>query len=194
MPKPAATDSRRLDANQDLMTLVDAIVLGNTESVREILKVSPGLAKKSAVIGASRAAASNYFYTEIRHYFYAGDTALHMAGAGFRFEIAQMLIDLGAKCSAKNRRGAEPLHYASDCNIWNPTAQALTIQCLIRAGANPNATDMDGVAPIHRAVRYPLRSSRPCVAVAWSEPRSAKQEWLIPSPPCRSKHRSQWER
>jgi hypothetical protein len=153
MSKPAATDSRRLDTNQDLRALVDAIVLGNTASAREILKVSPGLVKKSAVTGASRAAASNYFYTEIRHYFYAGDTALHMAGAGFRFEIAQMLIDLGANCSAKNRRGAEPLHYASDCNIWNPTDQASTIQCLIRAGANPNATDMDGVAPIHRAVR-----------------------------------------
>src|SRR6185295_13644058 len=82
-----------------------------------------------------------------------GDTALHIAAAGFKFEVAQFLIDHGAKCAAKNRRGAEPLHYASDCNTWNPAAQVATIERLIRAGANPNATDKTGVAPIHRAVR-----------------------------------------
>jgi hypothetical protein len=47
----------------------------------------------------------------------------------------------------------QPLHYASDCNTWNPTAQVATIECLIRAGANPNSTDKSGVTPIHRAVR-----------------------------------------
>jgi ankyrin repeat protein len=36
---------------------------------------------------------------------------------------------------------------------WNPAAQAATIACLIEAGADPNATDMDAVTPLHRAVR-----------------------------------------
>ncbi len=104
-------------------------------------------------VGASRGAASQYFFPEIKHYLYAGDTALHMAAAGFKFEICRRLIDHGANLAAKNRRGAEPLHYASDCNVWNPAAQAATIECLIQAGANANATDINGVAPIHRAVR-----------------------------------------
>ena len=38
-------------------------------------------------------------------------------------------------------------------SCWNPSAQAATIACLIEAGADPNATDMGGVTPLHRAVR-----------------------------------------
>ena len=135
------------------MTLVLAIVSGNGSTVLEIINASPDLVRKPAVIGATREAASHYFFPEIRHYLYAGDTALHMAAAGFKSEIAQSLIDCGANCGARNRRGAEPLHYASDCNTWNATAQVATIECLIRAGADPNSTDKGGVAPIHRAVR-----------------------------------------
>jgi Ankyrin repeats (3 copies)/Ankyrin repeat len=148
MRKPAGTGTHRT-----FMTLVSSIVSGNTANVLEIIDASPDLVRQPSLAGASREAASQFFFPEIRHYLYAGDTALHMAGAAFKFEIAQILIDRGANCAAKNRRGAEPLHYASDCNTWNPTAQAATIECLIRAGANPNATDKSGVAPIHRAVR-----------------------------------------
>jgi len=36
---------------------------------------------------------------------------------------------------------------------WNPEAQAKTIAGLIAAGADPNALDNSGVAPLHRAVR-----------------------------------------
>ena len=155
MRKAADTRSRRrTDANgKDLMSLMAAIASGNSEKVLEVVTASPDLAQMSAMNGASRAAASQYFFPQIRHYVYRGDTALHIAAAGFKFELAQFLIDHGANCTAKNRRGAEPLHYASDCNTWNPAAQVATIECLIRAGANPNSTDKSGVAPIHRAVR-----------------------------------------
>jgi ankyrin repeat protein len=58
---------------------------------------------------------------------------------------------------ARNRRGAEPLHYASDgvpgSRSWNPAAQAAIIATLIEAGADPNSIDKSGVAPLHRAVR-----------------------------------------
>src|SRR5262252_7595182 len=143
----------RKTADNDFMTLVRSIVSGDSAKVREIVAASPDLVRRPAVVGASREAASEYFFSEIRHYLYGGDTALHIAAAGFKFELAQFLIDHGAGCAARNRRGAEPLHYASDSNTWNPAAQAATIECLIRAGANPNATDKSGVAPIHRAVR-----------------------------------------
>jgi hypothetical protein len=56
-------------------------------------------------------------------------------------------------CRARNRRGAEPLHYAADANRWDPIAQADTIDYLISVGANPNALDHSGVLPLHRAVR-----------------------------------------
>jgi hypothetical protein len=144
---------RQHENDEDFMVLIRSIVSGDISRVLEIIHASPNLARRAAVIGASREVASSYFFPEIRHYLYTGDTALHMAGAGFRFEIAQILIDHGANCAARNRRGAEPLHYASDCNTWNPTAQVATLECLIRAGADPNATDKSGVAPIHRAVR-----------------------------------------
>src|SRR5436190_1177685 len=36
---------------------------------------------------------------------------------------------------------------------WNPSAQAATVACLIESGADPDALDNSGVAPLHRAVR-----------------------------------------
>ena len=76
-----------------------------------------------------------------------------MAAAAFRRPVAELLVAHGADCRAKNRRGAEPLHYAADANHWDPTAQAETIEYLLSVGADPNALDKSGVAPLHRAVR-----------------------------------------
>src|SRR5499427_7216472 len=129
----------RKTADNDFMTLVRSIVSGDSSKVRAIVAASPDLVRRPAVVGASREAASEYFFPEIRHYLYGGDTALHIAGAAFKFELAQFLIDHGASCAARHRRGAAPLHYASDCNTWNPEAQVSMIEYLIRAGANPNA-------------------------------------------------------
>lgn len=115
------------------------------------------LALQAAVIGASRADASSYFFPTIAHYAYGEDTALHIAGAAYATKVAQQLVALGANVHAKNRRGAEPLHYAADGSpesaSWDPVAQARTIEFLLKAGADPNATDKSGVAPLHRAVR-----------------------------------------
>jgi hypothetical protein len=152
---PMETQSRRRSRanDKDLMALMALIASGDTAKVIGLVTTHSDLARIAATNGASRADASRYFFPQIRHYLYAGDTALHIAAAGFRFEVAQFLIDQGANVTAKNRRGAEPLHYASDCNTWNPAAQVATIECLVRAGANPNAPDKSGVSPIHRAVR-----------------------------------------
>lgn len=132
---------------------VRQVVNGDTDEVSRRLAASPLLAAASLDIGATRQRASDFFFTEIAHYIYAGDTALHMAAAAFRRPVAVLLVAHGADCRASNRRGAEPLHYAADANHWDPTAQAETIAYLVSVGADPNALDNSGVAPLHRAVR-----------------------------------------
>ena len=101
--------------------------------------------------------AKPYHIDKIGHYVYSGDTALHIAAASYREEIARKLIAIGADVHARNRRGAEPLHYAVDgmpeSRVWKPDAQAATVACLIEAGADPNALDKNGATPLHRAVR-----------------------------------------
>src|SRR5690242_4318337 len=122
--------------------LVQAIVSGEIVPARKMLRAFPHLATARAAHGATRQNAEQHFYQDISHYMYEGDTALHMAAAAYQHEIAAELIAGGAEVRAKNRRGAEPIHYAADgapgAPAWNPDAQATTIACLIGAGADPN--------------------------------------------------------
>jgi len=121
--------------------------------VSRLLAADPRLATAQEDGGATRQNASEFFFEEIRHYVYAGDTALHMAAAAFQRPVARLLVQTGANCRARNRRGAEPLHYAADANHWQPVAQRNVVEYLIEAGADPNAVDKSGVPPLHRAVR-----------------------------------------
>lgn len=140
-----------------LMGLVRAVVVGDAATAARLLAASPALASACADEGATRRTAKAHYLGEIEHYLYAGDTALHIAAAGYRREIAGKLLATGANVRARNRRGAEPLHYAVDgmpgSRTWNPSAQAATVLCLIEAGGDPNAIDKSGVTPLHRAVR-----------------------------------------
>jgi hypothetical protein len=140
-----------------LMTLVRTIVTADDIVASHLLAVNPALAKARFQIGATRQTAETFYLNEIGHYIYAGDTALHLAAAAYHQEIVPKLIATGANVRAKNRRGAEPLHYAVDgrpgARTWNPPAQAATVARLIASGADPNAVDKGGVTPLHRAVR-----------------------------------------
>src|SRR5260370_12622139 len=135
------------------LDFVRQVVNGDIDEVSRRLGANPSFAIASSEAGATRQDASTFFFSEIAHYLYAGDTALHMAAAAFRRPVAEMLVGAGAECRAKNRRGAEPLHYAADANRWEPTAQAETIEYLLSLGADANAVDNDGVAPLHPAAR-----------------------------------------
>lgn len=135
------------------LDFVRHVVNGDIDKVSRRLAVSPSFVTASSDVGATRQDASTFFFSEIAHYLYAGDTALHLAAAAFRRQVAELLLAHGADCRAKNRRGAEPLHYAADANHWDPTAQAEMIEYLLSVGADPNALDNAGVAPLHRAVR-----------------------------------------
>ena len=132
---------------------VRQVVNGEVDEVSRLLAATPTLATAKAEVGAARDGAADFFFIEIAHYLYAGDTALHMAAAAFRRPMAMLLVANGADCQAKNRRGAQPLHYAADANHWEPARQAETIEYLLSIGADPDALDKSGVAPLHRAVR-----------------------------------------
>jgi hypothetical protein len=132
---------------------VRAVIAGEVGVAAHLLRTHPELATETFDTGATRSNASPFFYQEIAHYCYRGDTALHMAAAAFQRSSARLLVRKGAALDARNRRNAEPLHYAADTNWWNPTAQAETITYLLSVGANANAKDANGATPLHRAVR-----------------------------------------
>ena len=94
--------------------LVQAIVFADVTAAKAMLVASANLARERAVYGATRQLAGAHFFDEIKHYMCEGDTALHIAAAAYQEHIAIELIAKGADVRARNRRGAEPLHYASD--------------------------------------------------------------------------------
>jgi ankyrin repeat protein len=161
--------ARPLDGPDDdaLLALFRAMASGNDAEVRRRLDAAPALASRAIRIGASRENPSTYFLAAIHHYVYAGDTALHVAAAAHRRDLAESLVSRGAYVRARNRRGAEPLHYAADgspgARGWDRTAQREVIAYLVEAGADPDARDKSGVAALHRAVR--TRSSDAVVAL-----------------------------
>jgi len=142
-----------VENDRDLLALIRRIVAGDADDVRAQLADHPALATVVSTAGAIRTASSPFFFTRIRHYLYAGDTALHMAAAAFEPSIAELLVANGAIVHAKNRFGAAPLHYAADTNHWSPRAQSATVEYLLSVGADPNAADRLRVTPLHRAVR-----------------------------------------
>jgi hypothetical protein len=125
-----------------LTAVVRAIVVGDSVAALRLLTASPALARTRVDVGATRQAANPYYLNEIEHYLYAGDTVLHVAAAAYQREFAQKVVALGADVRARNRRGAEPLHYAVDgvpgSTRWNPargsTAMQLATQNTGRGG------------------------------------------------------------
>jgi hypothetical protein len=157
---PVVKAGGRGDGAEDdaaLLALFSSITARENRDLARRLDASPELVGRSIRIGASRQGPPDYFLVAIGHHVYAGDTALHVAAAAHHPAAAELLVGRGADVRARNRRGAEPLHYAADgspgAERWDPSAQRLVIALLAKAGADPNAFDKSGVAPLHRAVR-----------------------------------------
>jgi hypothetical protein len=167
-----------------LMTLIRAMVATDQAVAFRLVAANPALARAHFELGATRRTAKTYYMDEIGHYIYAGDTALHVAAAAHQQEIVQKLLAAGANVRARNRRGAEPLHYAADgipgSRTWNPPAQAETVACLIAAGADPNATDKSGVTPLHRAVRTRCGAAVKALLEAGADPRRRNKSGSTP--------------
>ena len=131
--------------------LLQAIVDDDRAAVQSLLTANSSLAQ--ATVNEAR-----FYDQKISHWLYVGDTALHLAAAGYRLEIVKMLLAAGSDPNASmNHRCSGPLHYAADGYIvgpaWDPIRQVKTIGCLLEAGAHLNAQDKNGASPLHRAVR-----------------------------------------
>jgi hypothetical protein len=154
-----ANGTQETDATREaaLLALLRIIGARNHAQALRALEAAPRLATQTVAVGSTRADPRTYYFDAIGHHAYAGDTALHLAAAAHQPELVRELIAMGAGASARNRRGASPLHYAADAMPDSasvvPHAQRSVIALLIEAGADPNALDQSGVAPLHRAVR-----------------------------------------
>src|SRR5260221_11237577 len=125
MQKPAAMEG-----------MLAAIVSDDRAKVEALLTREPSLAK-------CLVAKPTLYKSKIFHWLYAGDTALHLAAAGYRVEIIRLLLAACAEPNASaNHRGSSPLHYAADGYVnvpaWDAKRQVATIPCLLDGGAKGN--------------------------------------------------------
>ena len=149
-------------------SLSAAILDDDRGKVKKLLNRDPGLAKCGA-------GDEERYESSIAHWIYAGDTVLHAAAAGYRVEIARVLLAGGADfSSAKNRRCSQPLHYAADGYLdspaWNAGRQVPMIRLLLEAGAHMDAWDKNGATPLHRAVRTRCAAAAMCLLDAGAHP------------------------
>jgi hypothetical protein len=147
-------------------SLSEAILRDDRDEVRELLDKDTTLAKRTAK--------SARLESRIAHWIYAGDTALHIAVAGYRVEIARMLLAAGADVgAAKNHRSSQPLHYAADGYLesasWDAKRQERVIELLLKSGADIHARDKNGATPLHRAVRTRCADAVKCLLNAGSD-------------------------
>jgi ankyrin repeat protein len=63
---------------------------------------------------------------------------------------------------------------------WNPRAQSQIIAMLISAGADPNAVDKSGVAPLHRAVRNRCAAAVRALIGGGADPRAPNKSGSTP--------------
>jgi Ankyrin repeats (many copies)/Ankyrin repeats (3 copies) len=144
--------------------LIKAILDDDGPKVKKLLREDRALA--TYIMDEAR-----LFETDIVHWIYVGDTALHLAAAGYRVEIIRLLLAAGADPNSnRNHRRGAPLHYAADGCLdnpaWNAKRQVEAIRCLLRAGADINAQDKNGATPLHRAVRTRSAAAVRCLLAA----------------------------
>ena len=143
--------------------------------VEDDRKAAKALLKADAALAVNLIRKPKLHTAKIFHWIYVGDTALHLAAAGYRVEIVQLLLKAGADANAAgNRRRSTPLHYAADGFIsspaWNAKRQVTTIDCLLEAGAHLQAQDKNGATALHRAVRTRCAAAVRSLLKAGSDP------------------------
>ena len=146
--------------------LFEAVVADDRGKAKQLLKKEPALATELTKVPRLE--------RRLPHWIYAKDTALHVAAAGYRVEIAKLLLAAGANPnSAENHRRSRPLHYAADgyviSDLWNEKNQVAMIKLLLKAGAEINAQDKNGATALHRAVRTRCAAAVKCLLDAGAD-------------------------
>ncbi len=172
------------EQDRALLELFAALMAGARRRTEQLLRADPGLVTDAIHHGASRENSRAYFLEPIGNHAYAGVTALHVAAGAYQADLARVLIERGARPAARNRRGAEPLHYAAvgapGTDHWDPTAQGDVIELLVEAGADPDALDKSGVAPLHKAVRTRCTGAVQTLLAQGADPRLATKSGSTP--------------
>jgi ankyrin repeat protein len=158
------TDDWMMMKANSFQTLFKAILEDDRAAAKALLKQNPQLAGEVATTEAK-------YDSGIAHWIYVGDTALHVAAAGYRVEIAKLLLAASANPgAARNHRRSQPLHYAADGFLdnphWDARRQVAMIHLLLEAGADIHAQDMNGATPLHRAVRTRCAAAVACLLEA----------------------------
>jgi hypothetical protein len=181
-----AKRAMRTPGDSAFLDFVHLVVSGDIDAIARHLAASPALATASSAVGATRHEASTFFFPEIDHYLYAGDTALHMAAAAFRRPVAELLVAHKADSRKKNRRGAEPLHYAANANRWNPKTRLKrsTISRRLAQGRTPSMpAEQHPSSGAHTIV-----IGRPGATRVWGQSEAAEQERVHAVAPCGPDH------
>ena len=158
--------------------LISAIVHDDATATKRLLQADAALASRPIQT-------AKLYDSGIFHWSYVGDTALHLAAAGYRVEIARLLLRSGADPNAaKNRRKSSPLHYAADGFItgsaWDAKRQVKMIDCLLQNGADIHLQDMNGATPLHRAVRTRCAAAVRFLLEAGSDPTMRNKSGTTP--------------
>ena len=152
--------------------IFEAALADDPSRIAAIVATTPGAAAQRMDEGQ--------FVTEVTHLLYRGDTPLHLAAAGLRYDAARALLSAGTPVNAINRRGATALHYACDprpsSSTWDPPAQRRLIDLLVSAGAAVDQPDRGGVTPLHRAVRARSPAAVAALLAAGADPRAATRK------------------
>lgn len=149
-----------------LRSLTAAIVEDDRAKAWELLKEEDALARHLVAEG--------HYENRLAHWIYAGDTALHIAAAGHRVEIAEMLLNTGADvCAARNHLQSQPLHYAADGCLNNPSwvadRQVAMLHLLLEAGAVIDTPDKNSATALHHAVRNRCPAAVKCLLAAGAD-------------------------
>jgi len=152
--------------------IFEAALADDPSRIAAIVAETPGAAAQRVDDGL--------FVTEVTHLLYRGDTPLHLAAAGLRYDAARALMSAGTPVNAVNRRGATALHYACDPRpsspTWDPPAQRRLIDLLVSAGAAVDQPDHGGVTALHRGVRARSPAAVAALLAAGADPRAATRK------------------
>ena len=110
--------------NQNFRRASTYIILGETESFKELLTEEPGLLTE----------------TEF------GETLLHFAVDNSELEITSILLNLGSDINLQNSSGETPLHLA----VFR--GEKKIVKLLLLKNANPNIATHDKKTPLHYAL------------------------------------------